>query len=130
MEFVVACATNDKVKFLGDHFGDAEYYCIYKLDSNGYELIETINNTTEEEDEEIHADPKKAKGITQLLKVKKVNVVMTKVFGPNIKRIRKKFVSVLTKKDTLEEALTILVNNTKLLEETLNAGEERELIRL
>ncbi len=128
MEFIVACATDDKVNFMDEHFGDAEYYCIYKLNSNGYELIETIDNTTEEE--EMHADPKKAKNITQMLKNKNVNVVMTRVFGGNVNRITKKFVSILAKKETLKEELDILVEKTELLEKAFNEGEERKLIIL
>ena len=125
MEFILACATDDKVNFMDEHFGDAEYYCIYKLNSNGYELIETIDNTTEEE--EMHADPKKAKSITGMLKNKNVNVVMTRVFGGNVNRITKQFVSVLAKKETLVEALDILVEKTELLKNAYDKGEEKNL---
>jgi len=128
MEFILACATDDKVNFMDEHFGDAEYYCIYKLNSNGYELIETIDNTTEEE--EMHADPKKAKSITGMLKNKNVNVVMTRVFGGNVNRITKQFVSVLAKKETLVEALDILVEKTELLKNAYDKGEEKKLIIL
>jgi predicted Fe-Mo cluster-binding NifX family protein len=128
MKLIIACATDDSINFVDRHFGDADFYNIYELNSEGYTLIGVVNNTTEEE--EIHADPKKAKGISQILKSKNVNVVMTKVFGPNIKRIRKTFVSVISRERTIIESMNLLVTKFELLEKTFNDGEERDLIKL
>ncbi len=83
----VAFATDDGKSFMGRHFGDAEHYYIYEIDNNNANFIKKIDNTTEEE--KMHADPKKAKGITSLLNEENVNVVVSKVFGPNINRIKK-----------------------------------------
>ena len=56
----VAFATDDGKTFMSRHFGDAEYYYIYEINKENAEFIKKINNTTEEE-EDIHADPTKAK---------------------------------------------------------------------
>ena len=74
-KLIVAFATNDGEHFMSNHFGDADYYHIYEIDPTSAKFIKVIENTTEEEDEEIHADPKKAKGISELLKEENVFVV-------------------------------------------------------
>ncbi len=63
---IVTCATDDGKNFVDRHFGDAEYYFIYMITKDSKELIRKIKNTTEEE--EIHADPRKARGIVNILK--------------------------------------------------------------
>ena len=92
----VAFATDNGKTFMGRHFGDAEYYDIYEINDKNTEFIKKISNSTEEE-EDVHADPQKAKGISNLLLEEDVSVVVSKVFGPNIKRIKKKFVCILMK---------------------------------
>ena len=112
---IIACATNDGKSFVSCHFGDAEKYLIFDLDKRGYEFIGTISNTTSEEDG-VHADPKKAKGIVNLLKMNDVQVGVTKVFGPNIKRIVKHFLPVIVQEDNIEEGLRQLSKNFEKIE--------------
>lgn len=54
-----AFATDDGISFINRHFGDADFYDIYEISADKNKFIKRIDNTTE--DEEIHADPKKAK---------------------------------------------------------------------
>ncbi|MBC8383419.1 MAG: hypothetical protein H8E22_06425 [Candidatus Cloacimonetes bacterium] len=70
------------------HFGDALFYDIYEFDNGQFSFIKRIPNTVDEE-EEVHADHRKARGISTLLLDEKVTVVVSKIFGPNIKRIKK-----------------------------------------
>ena len=91
MDLITAFATNNGTTFMDNHFGDANYYDIYKISASNSEFIKRIDNTVDIE-EESHADPKKAKGISGLLKSEGIQVVVSKVFGPNIKRIKKNFV--------------------------------------
>jgi len=121
----VAFATDDGKTFMGRHFGDAEQYYIYEIDNDNAEFIKKINNTTEEE-EEIHADPKKAKGISNLLLNENVSVVVSKVFGPNIKRIRKKFVCIVIKDDEIEEGINKVCTNIEKIYNEWEKGEERQ----
>ena len=108
---IVACATNDGENFVSCHFGDAKQYDIYEMDEKGYRLLETVRNTTGEEEEEIHADPRKAKGIVDLLSKNNVQVGMTKVFGPNIKRVVKHFVPVIANEDKISQGLKSLLED-------------------
>ena len=120
----VAFATDDGKTFMSRHFGDAKFYDIYEIDENNADYLKRINNTTEEED--VHADPKKAKGITGLLKNEAVRVVVSKVFGPNIKRIKKKFVCVVMDDDTLDESIGRLCKNIRIVVDEWEKGAERK----
>jgi len=119
----VAFAMNDENKITESHFGDAQFYEIYEISESQEKFITRIMNTTEEE--EGHADPKKAKGVMSLFKGEDVRLVVSKVFGPNIKRIRKKVVCVLIKKDTISDNIKIIQNNYNLIVTEWEKGEER-----
>ncbi|NOR46245.1 MAG: dinitrogenase iron-molybdenum cofactor biosynthesis protein [Candidatus Delongbacteria bacterium] len=125
MDLITAFATDDGKIFMDRHFGDANYYDIYKISASGMEFIKRIDNTTEEEDEEIHADPKKAKGISGLLKKEKVQVVVSKVFGPNIKRIKKNFVCIIMSKKDISESIIHIQQRFDAIVKEWNKGEER-----
>lgn len=125
---IIAVATDDGKKTVERHFGDAEYYNIYELVNGKFQLIDQVVNTTEEE--EMHADPVKAKGIVELLVEKNVEVGITKVFGPNIKRVKKHFVPVLVSKETIEESLEIVLNSLDIIEEEILKAEKRGHIDL
>ncbi|HKL11748.1 MAG TPA: NifB/NifX family molybdenum-iron cluster-binding protein [Clostridia bacterium] len=121
---IVACATNDGENFVSCHFGDAKQYDIYEMDEKGYRLLETVRNTTGEEEEEIHADPRKAKGIVDLLRKKKVQLGMTKVFGPNIKRVARHFVPVIANEDKISQGLKALLEDHKRIERIIEEDKK------
>ena len=124
----VAFATDNGKTFMGRHFGDADYYHIYEIDENNSELINIIKNTTEEED--IHADPKKAGSIAKLLKQENVQIVVSKIFGPNIKRIKKKFVCILMKQNSIENGIDVIKTNFLTIAEEWEIGENRKHVSL
>ncbi len=124
----IAFATDDKNSFTNRHFGDAKHYYIYEIDNNSANFIKKIDNTVEEE--EMHADPKKAKGITNLLSEENVNVVVSKVFGPNIKRIKKKFVCIVVKEEKLEQSINNIYNNIEIIINEWKKGTERSHLSL
>ena len=126
----VAFATDDGKSFIDRHFGDADHFDIYELAISDAKFIKRIENTTEEDSNEIHADPKKAKGILGLLKSQDVQVVVSKIFGPNIKRIKSKFVCVLIKKDEIADCFNTLQNNWQIINDEWAKGEKREHINL
>ncbi len=128
MTMIIACATDDGKNFISRHFGDAEKYLIYELRDRQYVLTGTILNTTGEEEQ--HADPKKAKGIMNILAEKNVNVGLTKVFGPNIKRIKKHLVPVLVSVDSIEKGLAKVLEVSEKVIEAIDMGDKREHIDL
>lgn len=122
---VVAFATDDGKGFMDRHFGDAKFYELYRIDERSSEYIGRLINTTEEDDEEIHADPKKAGGIVALLRQSHVQVVVSKIFGPNIKRIRKRFVCVLMNDAEISLGIERIQNHYAEILDAWNEGEER-----
>jgi predicted Fe-Mo cluster-binding NifX family protein len=121
---IIACATNNGDDFVTCHFGDTEKFYLYELSGQGYNLLGIINNKTVVENPDIHADPQKAKGITTLLKEKGVEVVMSPVFGPNLKRIVKQFVPVISNSPDVNKNLAALLSVFREFEQIVNEHSE------
>ena len=121
----VAFATDNGKTFMDRHFGDADFYDIYEIDGDKTYFIKRIDNKVDKE-EEVHADPKKAKGISKLLLNENVNVVVSKIFGPNIKRIKKKFVCIVVKGEEIEEGLNKIYVNIEKIYSEWEKGESRD----
>ena len=124
----VAFATDDGKIFMDRHFGDAEYYYVYEISETDSRFLKKIKNTTEEDDESIHADPEKAKGIAGLFKNENIKVVVSKVFGANIKRIKKKFVCVLMNDNNITDSIKTIQQKFDIINNEWNNGEERNHI--
>ena len=121
----VAFATNDGKTYNDTHFGDSDHYDLYELSETEAIFLKRITNTVEEE-EETHADPKKAKGIINLLVKNEVHTVISKIFGPNIKRIKKKFVCILMNNANLDDSISFLCKNLESIHNEWAKGEERK----
>jgi predicted Fe-Mo cluster-binding NifX family protein len=118
---IMACATNDGTNFVDSHFGDADKYYLYNLTAEGCTFLKIIENTTESEEE--HADPKKAKGIVGLLKRHDVQIVVSKRFGPNIKRISRHFLPVILSAEHLVDDLVLLTTQYDEMVQTIEKGK-------
>ncbi len=130
MAIKMAFATDDGKTFMDRHFGDAEYYDVYEIDKDKSKFIKRIMNTTEEDDENIHADPVKAKSVTSLFKDENIKVVVSKIFGPNIKRIKKKFVCILMNDNSISESIISIQNCMNIIYNEWKKGEERKHLNL
>ncbi|MCD6366860.1 MAG: hypothetical protein J7L46_04895 [Bacteroidales bacterium] len=128
MEFLVAFATDNGKSFMSRHFGDAEFYDIYKISKIDTEFLERIENITEEEKQ--HADPEKAKGIVSLLKKKGVQVAVSKNFGPNIQRIKSVFVCIRIKEDLIEDGTKIIQKHLQPIYYEWLLDEKRDFLKL
>ena len=128
-DLIFAIASNDKINYNKEHFGDSDNYSLYKINENEIVFVMDHKNTSEEENPNIHADPEKAKGVARMLKKNGVQVVVSKVFGPNIKRIRKKFVCIFIKNMTVDESLKILQSRFIEILEEYNNGETRDILK-
>ena len=126
----IAFASDNGKSFIDRHFGDSEHYYIYEMKASGIEFVKKIENTTEEDNEEIHADPVKAKGVTEMLKSEDIKVVIAKIFGPNIKRIKKKFVCILMNDSDISESVKKVQQKSDLILSEWNKGESRNHINL
>ena len=124
-----AFATGDGKSFTNRHFGDNDYYYIYDISESESRFIKRISNTAAAIEEKVHADSGKAKGVTGLLKEENVKIVVSKIYGPNIKRIRKNFVCVLMN-NTISDSINIIMENFKDISDEWEKGEERKHINL
>jgi len=125
-----AFASENGKSFIDKHFGDSEYYYIYEISPSEIKFVKKISNTSEEEDEDIHADPKKAKSVSKMLKAENVKVVVSKIYGPNIKRIRKRFVCVLMNDNDILDSIKTIQQKSDILLKEWNKGENRNHINL
>ena len=125
-----AFATDNGRSFIDRHFGDSNYYYIYEISSSEVTFLKKILNTTEKEEEEIHADPKKAKDVARMLKKENVEVVVSKIFGPNIKKIRKKFVCILMNDNDISDSIKTVQQKFDAILNEWNKGEIKSHINL
>ena len=125
----IAFATNDGKTFISRHFGDANYYDIYAFDSKYIQFVKRISNNIEEGDA-LHASVKRARGIVGLLREEDVSVVVSKVFGPNIERIKKQFVCLIMKDSDIEDGIRKVRDNIRKIKNEWERGEERQYLSL
>lgn len=126
-EIICAFATDDGKAMMTRHFGDARHYDVYRISQSQSEFIERIENSTEEE-EGVHADPKKAGSVKEMLQSGNVNVCVSPVFGPNIKRIKKHFVCIVAGSTGIEESIARIQKHIESIEYHWSMGEERDII--
>ena len=119
-----AVASEDGYSLYSGHFGDSNYYLIYDINGERFEFIEQIKNRSKEYKERKHGDEKKAVKVSELLS--ECEGLCGKAFGPNIKRIVKKFVPVVVKVDVVEDAIKILQENYEKILEEYKKGEKRK----
>ena len=124
----VAFATDNGKTFMDRHFGDAKFYDVYEISENDSKFIKRIINTIEEDNEHVHADPEKAKGIAGLFKNENIKVVVSEAFGPNIKRIKKKFVCVLMNDNSISDSIKTIQQKFDTINKEWNIGDERNYL--
>jgi len=130
MEKIVTAFASDEGELLIDrHFGDADYYSIYEISPSEAVYVKDVENSTAVE-EELHADPRKAKGVTGLLRENGVEVVVSKVFGPNIEKIKKRFVCVVVSVKTVEDSIVMVRKNFDAIVNQWEKGETRDPVDL
>jgi len=126
MELMFAFATDESENLKDDgHFGNAKYYAIYRISYEKEEFIERRDNIKiEENEEDKHGNYHKAKAVSSLLKG--IDVLVGKKFGPNIKRMRKRFVCIIIRKNSIEEAIKVVKVNMDRIKEEYQKDENRE----
>lgn len=115
---IIACGSNDMVNFTKEHFGESKYFLIYDINKKDYKLLEKIKNTSPEE--KVHGDPKKAKFIADILNSRNVKAVFAYAIGPNVVRMRKKFVPIISRIPNIAEALDKLKEHIEEVENEYN----------
>jgi MinD superfamily P-loop ATPase len=117
-ELTVGIGTDDsKTIKADDHVGMSRYFQIWKYSQGRLVFIEQRQNEKYKEDEtRIHGDPGKAKATASALKG--VNVLVGKMMGPNIERLKNQFVPVIIRETLIEKANEIIrANIIEIIEE-------------
>ncbi|HHJ10373.1 MAG TPA: hypothetical protein ENK25_05715 [Bacteroidetes bacterium] len=115
---LIACATNDQEKLIEDHFGEARYFMIYKIGPGQWEHVETIPNRVAGEHDHPdrgrhhhrhgHGEGAKARNILEHFRERKVDVFLSRQFGPNIVIIRQYVLPVVIRNaETLQEGMSL-----------------------
>ena len=127
-------ATDDGVHLMSRHFGDAVQYDLYFLSEKEIVLQETIVNPfcedEEEDDEDVHGGKVKAGNMKELFLERGVRVLVSKRFGPNIKRMVRNFVPVVIRRDDIESSKELLIRHFRQIEEMFGMGQDRKSIIL
>ena len=123
---VCAFGTDDGKQFTDRHFGDSRFFDIYEISEDSIHFMQRVANESEEERQ--HADPRKAGSIAGILKACGVQAVISRKFGPNIKRIRKRFVCVRIPEGELLQAGKILSSHMGIVRQAWDCGEERDVL--
>ncbi|MCD6110107.1 MAG: NifB/NifX family molybdenum-iron cluster-binding protein [Thermoplasmata archaeon] len=130
MKILFACGTDDGKTFTDEHFGSASFYMIYSMDkdSGKIEFVKRMENTSPQERD--HGDPERARYISQMFS--DVPVLVAFAMGPNITRMRKRFVPVISRVREIESALEILPHYREdiIKEMEKPEGEDRRIIYL
>lgn len=128
IRFAFALGTNEQ--FEPKHFGEAEKYAIYEWNDCNMNFITSIRNPMKDFDEEqLHGSRMKGSGIIDLLKKEKVNVVVSRQFGRNIKMINQHFIPVIVRVNKPSEAYRFLKNHIQWIQnELLKEGSGYELL--
>ncbi len=125
MELLVAFSTDDGERLIDDHAGMARYFDVYKFTGDDVEFLERRENSVYEGDESMrHGDPKKAKA--SLSALGDVNVWVNKRFGPNLPRLLKKLLCVVTRVDSISAAIELIRSNWNAVTEEYAKGENRK----
>ena len=121
----MAFGTDDGANLNDDHVGMAKYFHVYRFSETREELVEKRENVRLKGDESMkHGDPNKAKATSSVLKG--VDVLVGKRFGPNLPRLVRKFVCVIVRTDTLEDAVRMIRKNIEGIITEKNKGEDRK----
>ncbi len=127
-KIIMAFATDDGKTFIDRHFGDALQYELYEIGADFHNHLATIYNSTDEE--ERHADPNKAKGVSKLFKKDGVQVLSSKKFGANINRMKKKFVCILMNDAHIADSIKTIQRHFDQIIKELEKGEELHFLNL
>ncbi|MHA1719668.1 MAG: NifB/NifX family molybdenum-iron cluster-binding protein [Promethearchaeota archaeon] len=128
IKIAIGVGENDEI-FAKGHFGESKKYFIYKysMKNNKIELLKTISNTSPEE--RMHGDPDKAKNVASI--IGDVDCIFAHALGQNIKRMKKKYLILISRSFNIKEALNKLSENMDLvLHEFIKNSEERKVIHI
>jgi predicted Fe-Mo cluster-binding NifX family protein len=129
MELFVAFGTDDGKNLKSDdHVGMSRYFYVYRCSKGKEEFIEKRENVKFEGNESMrHGDSGKAKATISVLK--NVDVLVGRRFGPNLPKLLKKFVCVISRAYTIDDTIEFLyINMDKILKEKKQKENRKHIV--
>ena len=125
MELLIAFSTNDGENMIKDHAGQARFFDVYRFSEGKAEFLERRDNSKYKGDEAMkHGDPKKAQATLEALNG--LDVLVAKMYGPNLPRLLKKLLCVVVRTQKISDAVKILKKNVEIVFEAYQKGEGRK----
>ena len=125
MELLIGFSTNDGESMIKDHAGQAKYFDVYRFSDGTAEFLERRDNSKYKGDETMkHGDPKKARATLEALKG--LDVLVARMYGPNLPRLLKKLLCVVVRTQKVSEAVGIVKENLESVSQEHKKGEGRK----
>ncbi len=124
--FAVGTDDNKTIKS-DDDIGMSKYFQVWEYSDGNLIFRERRENVKYKEDEtRIHGDPGKAKATASVLT--DIDVIVGKIYGPNIVRMRNKFVCVVIREPEIKKAIEIIKENINEIVEEYDKEERSGII--
>ncbi len=125
-KLIFAIGTDDhKTIKSNDHVGQSLYFQIFEYSEGKMALKETRENPKFKEDEtRVHGDPGKAKATASVLNG--VDVLIGKIMGPNIVRLKNQFVCAIIREKEITAAMDIIKANICAIVHEKNKQNSKE----
>ncbi len=124
--FAVGTDDNETIKS-NDHVGMSKYFQVWAYSEGELTFKEKRENAKyKEENERIHGDPGKAKATSSVLTG--IDVLVGKMFGPNIVRLKNKFVCVVVREPEIKKVTEIIKENINEIAEEYDKKERVGII--
>lgn len=133
---IVAIASEDGKQMPNGHFGKAPRYELYEMRADRATWLRSVDNPRLAEqpaspvEHALHVQGQgvthKGGGIGQLLRKQGVQVMVSRAFGANIKRMRQRFLPVLVRSASVSEAIDTLQADWQRVEAGWQQGEARK----
>ncbi|MBN2614738.1 MAG: hypothetical protein JXR71_03520 [Bacteroidales bacterium] len=125
--WICAFPTNDGIHLVNNHFGEAEYFDLYRIGKEEVTFLKRIENQSPEE--KGHGDPNKARNITQILKKENVQVMLSLKFGGNIFRMLSQFSCARVHDHVINSMALKVQQQIDRIESNWEMGEHRRMIQ-
>ena len=125
MELLIGFTTNDGENMIKDHAGQAKYFDVYRFSDGKAGFLERRDNSKYKGDETLkHGDPKKAQATLEALTG--LDVLVARMYGPNLPRLLKKLLCLVVRTKKVSEAVEIVKENLEIVSREHKKGEARK----
>jgi predicted Fe-Mo cluster-binding NifX family protein len=126
LKVVIACDDEQYLKKNG-HFGDAVLYLNYEVAADSERFLKKMFKPDLKEKEHVKGgDPGKAAAMKEFLKGN--DILVSRRFGPNFKRLLRDFVCVVVRRETVEDTIALLQCNINRLIDEMRREDRKHIV--